>query len=126
MKKFLFLPLLGLLALLLHPSILPKDTAAVAGPSENLQSSHTSKMTGTVHFSFEQAEFVSRGIHYFINESHGLLNKIKDERKYSGAYNVTLDNICVYGRVLDRQHNKGNDFGPLGRYEQAVIIEGLC
>lgn len=83
-------------------------------------------MTGTVHFSFEQAEFVAQGKHYFILKGQGLIGKVQEKRQSGAAYNVTLDNICIQGKVLTKEQNKGNGFGPLERYEQAVEVEGLC
>lgn len=83
------------------------------------------KMAGTVHFSFEQAEFVAQGKHYFILKGQDLIGKVQEKRQ-SGAYNVTLDNVCIQGKVLTKEQNKGNGFGPLERYEQAVEVEGLC
>lgn len=94
--------------------------------SENVTDSDKVRMTGSVHFSFEQSEFISQGKTYFIEKSYAVIGEIKAKRKYSGAYNITLHNICIQGKILNKEQNKGNNFGPLGRYEQAVIIEGLC
>ena len=35
-------------------------------------------------------------------------------------------NVCIQGKVLTKEQNQGNGFGPLGKYSQAVSVESLC
>lgn len=127
MKNFFYLAMLGLAAC--SPQSRTEATESATSSAEILHQanadSDTVKMTGTVHFSFEQAEFIAQEKHYFILKGYDLISKVQEKRKY-GAYNVTLHNVCVQGKVLTKEQNKGNGFGPLGRYNQAVVIESLC
>ena len=84
-------------------------------------------MTGTVHYSLEQAEFITAdGKTYFLNGGESLMDQVEKNRLSSGSYNVTLNNICIQGKVLTKEQNQGNGFGPLGKYNQAVTVESLC
>ena len=84
------------------------------------------KMTGTVHYSLEQAEFTANGKTYFLNGGENLMDQVEKNRLSSGSYNVTLNNVCIQGKVLNKEQNQGNGFGPLGKYSQAVTVESLC
>ncbi|WP_373746195.1 hypothetical protein [Neisseria dentiae] len=88
--------------------------------------SGTVKMIGKVHFSFEQAEFTTSEKTFFIISGYSLIRNVEAKREHSGAYNVTLHNVCINGRILTKAQNNGNGFGPLGRYNQAVAVESLC
>jgi 50S ribosomal protein L31 type B len=102
------------------PASAPTETQA------EKNSGDTVKMTGTVHYSLEQAEFTSNGKTYFINGGDNLIDQVEKNRLSSGSYNVTLNNVCIQGKVLTKEQNQGNGFGPLGKYSQAVTVESLC
>lgn len=103
------------------PASVPTETQA------EKNSGDTVKMTGTVHYSLEQAEFITAdGKTYFLNGGESLMDQVEKNRLSSGSYNVTLNNICIQGKVLTKEQNQGNGFGPLGKYNQAVTVESLC
>ena len=60
-------------------------------------------MTGTVHYSLEQAEFTADGKTYFINGGDSLMDQVEKNRLSSGSYNVTLNNVCIQGKVLTKR-----------------------
>ena len=125
MNKFLFPLLIALTAC----SPQNKIETSAAKPTETTaekNSGDTVKMTGTVHYSLEQAEFTADGKTYFINGGESLMDQVEKNRLSSGSYNVTLNNICIQGKVLTKEQNQGNGFGPLGKYSQAVSVESLC
>lgn len=85
------------------------------------------KMKGSVHFSFERAEFVYQNQAYYLTGNSRLLaDEVTRIRAGQNAYNVTLNDVCINGRILTKAQNNGNGFGPLGRYNQAVAVESLC
>ena len=103
------------------PASVPTETQA------EKNSGDTVKMTGTVHYSLEQAEFITAdGKTYFLNGGESLMEQVEKNRQSSGSYNVTLNNVCIQGKVLTKEQNQGNGFGPLGKYSQAVSVESLC
>ena len=125
MNKFLFPILITLTAC----SPQNKIEASAAKPTETQVEKNSGdmvKMTGTVHYSLEQAEFTANGKTYFINGGESLMDQVEKNRLSSGSYNVTLNNICIQGKVLTKEQNQGNGFGPLGKYSQAVTVESLC
>ena len=125
MNKFLFPILIALTAC----SPQSKIETSAAKPTETQvekSSGDTVKMTGTVHYSLEQAEFTADGKTYFINGGESLMDQVEKNRLSSGSYNVTLNNVCIQGKVLTKEQNQGNGFGPLGKYSQAVTVESLC
>lgn len=132
MKKILYLTLVMLAACSpQNKTETAENTASSAEATsqqnaENDADSDTLKMTGTVHFSFEEAEFAAQGKHYFVEKGYGLVFEVQKKRKYSGSYNVTLHNVCIQGKVLTKEQNGGHGFGPLGRYDSAVAVEKLC
>lgn len=133
MKKILYLTLVMFAACSPQNKTEAVENAASAAEvthqqknAENDAGSDTVKMTGTVHFSFEEAEFVAQGKNYFVEKGYGLILEVQKKRKYSGSYNVTLHNVCIQGKVLTKEQNGGHGFGPLGRYDSAVAVEKLC
>ena len=125
MNKFLFPILIALTAC----SPQNKIETSTAKPTEvkvEKNSGDTVKMTGTVHYSLEQAEFTADGKTYFLNGGESLIDQVEKNRLSSGSYNVTLNNVCIQGKVLTKEQNQGNGFGPLGKYSQAVTVESLC
>lgn len=87
----------------------------------------TAQLRGTVHFSFEQAELVYQNKLYYLEDSGGLLAARAAAARAAGrAYAVTLNDVCIRGRILSRADNNGSGFGHLGRYGQAVAVESLC
>ena len=125
MNKFLFPILIALTAC----SPQNKIETSTAKPTEvkvEKNSGDTVKMTGTVHYSLEQAEFTTNGKTYFLNGGESLMDQVEKNRLNSGSYNVTLNNVCIQGKVLTKEQNQGNGFGPLGKYSQAVSVESLC
>ena len=125
MNKFLFPILIALTAC----SPQNKNETSTGKPTETQvekNSGDTVKMTGTVHYSLEQAEFTADGKTYFINSGDILMDQVEKNRLSSGSYNVTLNNVCIQGKVLTKEQNQGNGFGPLGKYSQAVSVESLC
>lgn len=144
MKKFLYSVLIFLSACSGYdqteaeegskPTVRQQTNAATASSSATAvtpyqaasNSDNAVKMTGTVHFSFEQAEFVTSEKTYFIISGYSLIKNVETKREHSGAYNVTLNDVCINGHILTKAQNNGNGFGPLERYEQAVAVEGLC
>ena len=125
MNKFLF-PILIALTACSPQNKIETSTAKPAEVKVGKNSGDTVKMTGTVHYSLEQAEFTADGKTYFINGGESLMDQVEKNRLSSGSYNVTLNNICIQGKVLTREQNQGNGFGPLGKYSQAVSVESLC
>ena len=107
-----------------------KIETSAAKPTEvkvEKNSGDTVKMIGTVYYSLEQAEFIiADGKTYFLNGGDSLMDQVEKNRLNSGSYNVTLNNICILGKVLTKEQNQGNGFGPLGKYNQAVTVESLC
>ena len=69
-------------------------------------------MTGTVHYSLEQAEFTANGKTYFLNGGDSLMDQVEKNRLSSGSYNVTLNNICIQGKVLTKDKTKATDSVP--------------
>ncbi len=125
MNKFLF-PILIALTACSPQNKIETSTAKPAEVKVEKNSGDTVKMTGTVHYSLEQAEFTANGKTYFINGGDSLMDQVEKNRLSSGSYNVTLNNICIQGKVLTKEQNQGNGFGPLGKYSQAVTVESLC
>ena len=125
MNKFLFPILIALTAC----SPQNKIETSAARPTETTtekSSGDMVKMTGTVHYSLEQAEFTANGKTYFLNGGESLMDQVEKNRLSSSSYNVTLNNVCIQGKVLTKEQNQGNGFGPLGKYSQAVSVESLC
>ena len=125
MNKFLFPILIALTAC----SPQNKIETSAARPTETTtekSSGDMVKMTGTVHYSLEQAEFTANGKTYFLNGGESLMDQVEKNHLSSGSYNVTLNNVCIQGKVLNKEQNQGNGFGPLGKYSQAVTVESLC
>ena len=108
----------------------PRQATVPASDMTNVQTGKSGgnrvKMIGTVHYSLEQAEFTANGKTYFINGGDNLIDQVEKNRLSSGSYNVTLNNVCIQGKVLTKEQNQGNGFGPLGKYSQAVTVESLC
>ena len=125
MNKFLFPILIALTACSPQNKIETSTAQPTETPSEK-SSGDTVKMTGTVHYSLEQAEFTTNGKTYFLNGGESLMDQVEKNRLNSGSYNVTLNNVCIQGKVLTKEQNQGNGFGPLGKYSQAVTVESLC
>lgn len=125
MNKFLF-PILIALTACSPQNKIETSTAKPAEVKVGKNSGDTVKMTGTVHYSLEQAEFTADGKTYFLNGGESLMDQVEKNRLSSGSYNVTLNNICIQGKVLTKEQNQGNGFGPLGKYSQAVTVESLC
>ena len=125
MNKFLF-PILIALTACSPQNKIETSTAKPAEVKVGKNSGDTVKMTGTVHYSLEQAEFTANGKTYFLNGGESLMDQVEKNRLSSGSYNVTLNNICIQGKVLTKEQNQGNGFGPLGKYSQAVTVESLC
>ena len=125
MNKFLF-PILIALTALFPAKQNETSTAKSAEVKVKKNSGDTVKMTGTVHYSLEQAEFTTNGKTYFLNGGESLMDQVEKNRLSSGSYNVTLNNVCIQGKVLTKEQNQGNGFGPLGKYSQAVSVESLC
>ncbi|AVR79402.1 hypothetical protein NM96_08700 [Neisseria mucosa] len=125
MNKFLFPILIALTACSPQNKIETSAGKPTETPVEK-SGGDTVKMTGTVHYSLEQAEFTADGKTYFINGGESLMDQVEKKRLSSGSYNVTLNNICIQGKVLTKEQNQGNGFGPLGKYSQAVSVESLC
>ena len=125
MNKFLF-PILIALTACSPQNKIETSTAKPAEVKVGKNSGDTVKMTGTVHYSLEQAEFTADGKTYFLNGGDSLMDQVEKNRLSSGSYNVTLNNICIQGKVLTKEQNQGNGFGPLGKYSQAVTVESLC
>ena len=133
MNKFLYPVLIILTAC--SPQNKTETTDATISSSVQTESQaeknggDTVKMTGTVHYSLEQAVFTADGKTYFINSGYSLIDlidKVENDRLRAGSYNVTLNNICIQGKVLTKEQNQGNGFGPLGKYSQAITVESLC
>ena len=125
MNKFLF-PILIALTACSPQNKIETSTAKPAEVKVGKNSGDTVKMTGTVHYSLEQAEFTANGKTYFLNGGESLMDQVEKNRLSSGSYNVTLNNVCIQGKVLNKEQNQGNGFGPLGKYSQAVTVESLC
>ena len=125
MNKFLF-PILIALTACSPQNKIETSTAKSAEVKVEKNSGDTVKMTGTVHYSLEQAEFTTNGKTYFLNGGESLMDQVEKNRLSSGSYNVTLNNVCIQGKVLTKEQNQGNGFGPLGKYSQAVSVESLC
>ena len=125
MNKFLFPILIALTACSPQNKIETSTAQPTEMPVEK-SGRDTVKMTGTVHYSLEQAEFTADGKTYFINGGDILMDQVEKNRLSSGSYNVTLNNVCIQGKVLTKEQNQGNGFGPLGKYSQAVTVESLC
>ena len=125
MNKFLF-PILIALTACSPQNKIETSTAKPAEVKVEKNSGDTVKMTGTVHYSLEQAEFTTNGKTYFLNGGESLMDQVEKNRLSSGSYNVTLNNVCIQGKVLTKEQNQGNGFGPLGKYSQAVTVESLC
>ena len=125
MNKFLFPILIALTACSPQNKIGPSAAKPTETTTEK-SSGDTVKMTGTVHYSLEQAEFTADGKTYFINGGESLMDQVEKNRLSSGSYNVTLNNVCIQGKVLTKEQNQGNGLGPLGKYSQAVSVESLC
>ncbi len=125
MNKFLF-PILIALTACSPQNKIETSTAKPAEVKVGKNSGDTVKMTGTVHYSLEQAEFTADGKTYFLNGGDSLMDQVEKNRLSSGSYNVTLNNVCIQGKVLTKEQNQGNGFGPLGKYSQAVTVESLC
>ena len=125
MNKFLF-PLLIALTACSPQNKIETSTGKPTETQVEKNSGDTVKMTGTVHYSLEQAEFTADGKTYFINSGDILMDQVEKNRLSSGSYNVTLNNVCIQGKVLTKEQNQGNGFGPLGKYSQAVTVESLC
>lgn len=125
MNKFLF-PILIALTACSPQNKIETSTAKPAEVKVGKNSGDTVKMTGTVHYSLEQAEFTADGKTYFLNGGDSLMDQVEKNRLSSGSYNVTLNNVCIQGKVLTKEQNQGNGFGPLGKYSQAVSVESLC
>ena len=125
MNKFLF-PILIALTACSPQNKIETSTAKPAEVKVGKNSGDTVKMTGTVHYSLEQAEFTADGKTYFLNGGDSLMDQVEKNRLSSGSYNVTLNNVCILGKVLTKEQNQGNGFGPLGKYSQAVSVESLC
>ena len=125
MNKFLF-PILIALTACSPQNKIETSTAKPAEVKVGKNSGDTVKMTGTVHYSLEQAEFTADGKTYFLNGGESLMDQVEKNRLSSGSYNVTLNNVCIQGKVLTKEQNQGNGFGPLGKYSQAVTVESLC
>lgn len=125
MNKFLFPILITLTACSPQNKIETSAARPTEMPAEK-SGGDTVKMTGTVHYSLEQAEFTANGKTYFINGGDSLMDQVEKNRQSSGSYNVTLNNVCIQGKVLTKEQNQGNGFGPLGKYSQAVTVESLC
>ena len=125
MNKFLF-PILIALTACSPQNKIETSTAKPTETTAEKSGGDTVKMTGTVHYSLEQAEFTADGKTYFINGGDILMDQVEKNRLSSGSYNVTLNNVCIQGKVLTKEQNQGNGFGPLGKYSQAVSVESLC
>ena len=125
MNKFLF-PILIALTACSPQNKIETSTAKPTETTAEKNSGDMVKMTGTVLYSLEQAEFIADGKTYFINGGDSLMDQVEKNRLSSGSYNVTLNNICIQGKVLTKEQNQGNGFGPLGKYSQAVSVESLC
>ena len=125
MNKFLFPILIALTACSPQNKIETSAAKPTETPVEK-SGGDTVKMTGTVHYSLEQAEFTANGKTYFLNGGESLMDQVEKNRLSSGSYNVTLNNVCIQGKVLTKEQNQGNGFGPLGKYSQAVSVESLC
>ena len=125
MNKFLF-PILIALTACSPQNKIETSTAKPTETTAEKNSGDMVKMTGTVLYSLEQAEFIADGKTYFINGGESLMDQVEKNRLSSGSYNVTLNNICIQGKVLTKEQNQGNGFGPLGKYSQAVSVESLC
>ena len=125
MNKFLFPILITLTACSPQNKIETSAAKPTETPVEK-SGGDTVKMTGTVHYSLEQAEFTANGKTYFLNGGESLMDQVEKNRLSSGSYNVTLNNVCIQGKVLTKEQNQGNGFGPLGKYSQAVSVESLC
>ena len=125
MNKFLFPILIALTACSPQNKIVTSTAQPTETPVEK-SGGDTVKMTGTVLYSLEQAEFIADGKTYFINGGESLMDQVEKNRLSSGSYNVTLNNVCIQGKVLTKEQNQGNGFGPLGKYSQAVTVESLC
>ena len=125
MNKFLFPILIALTACSPQNKIETSTAQPTEMPVEK-SGGDTVKMTGTVHYSLEQAEFTADGKTYFLNGGDSPMDQVEKNRLSSGSYNVTLNNICIQGKVLTKEQNQGNGFGPLGKYSQAVTVESLC
>ena len=125
MNKFLF-PILIALTACSPQNKIETSTTKPAEVKVGKNSGDTVKMTGTVHYSLEQAEFTADGKTYFLNGGDSLMDQVEKNRLSSGSYNVTLNNVCIQGKVLTKEQNQGNGFGPLGKYSQAVSVESLC
>ncbi len=98
-----------------------------AACSQKVQADAAQQMKGSVHFSFERAEFVYQNQAYYLaGNSRLLVDEVSRVRAGQNAYNVTLNDVCINGRILTKAQNNGNGFGPLGRYNQAVAVESLC
>ena len=125
MNKFLF-PILIALTACSPQNKIETSTAKPTETTAEKNSGDMVKMTGTVLYSLEQAEFTADGKTYFINGGESLMDQVEKNRLSSGSYNVTLNNVCIQGKVLTKEQNQGNGFGPLGKYSQAVSVESLC
>lgn len=125
MNKFLF-PILIALTACSPQNKIETSTAKPTETTAEKNSGDMVKMTGTVLYSLEQAEFIADGKTYFINGGESLMDQVEKNRLSSGSYNVTLNNVCIQGKVLTKEQNQGNGFGPLGKYSQAVSVESLC
>ena len=125
MNKFLS-PILIALTACSPQNKLETSAAQPTEATAEKNSGDTVKMTGTVHYSLEQAEFTANGKTYFLNGGENLMDQVEKNRLSSGSYNVTLNNVCIQGKVLTKEQNQGNGFGPLGKYSQAVTVESLC
>ena len=115
MNKFLFPILIALTAC----SPQNKIETSTAKPTETTAEKNSGDMV-------KQAEFIADGKTYFINGGESLMDQVEKNRLSSGSYNVTLNNVCIQGKVLTKEQNQGNGFGPLGKYSQAVTVESLC
>ncbi|WP_373698759.1 hypothetical protein [Neisseria dentiae] len=99
----------------------------LAGACFHKAQADAEQMKGSVHFSFERAEFVYQNQAYYLaGNSRLLADEAARIRAGQNAYNVTLNDVCINGRILTKAQNNGNGFGPLGRYNQAVAVESLC
>ncbi|WP_123805303.1 hypothetical protein [Neisseria chenwenguii] len=91
------------------------------------ENTKTVRVRGGIHFSFERAEFRYKNEKYFLIDEHQLLNKmISADRNRQKSYEVTLENVCLEGYEKTASQNNGKTFGPLGQYEKAFVVKGVC
>ena len=87
MNKFLF-PILIALTACSPQNKIETSTAKPAEVKVGKNSGDTVKMTGTVHYSLEQAEFTADGKTYFLNGGDSLMDQVEKNRLSSA--HITL------------------------------------